>query len=96
MSLSLEQVFAKGANEDIGYVFDAPIHYVLLNRPDNTWTLESIKKYLTVLDQIEASEGPGIMVTIGTGARHFSTGFDLSYWIKDYKNMKDSLLFFTN
>lgn len=31
------------------------------------------------------------MVTLGTGPRHFSTGFDLPYWAEDSKNMRDSI-----
>ena len=30
-----------------------------------------------VIDKIEASEGPAVLVTIGTGAKIFSAGFDL-------------------
>lgn len=79
MSLTLEQVFAKvPKGEEIGYVFDAPVHYIVLTRHDNTFNMNFVEKYLAILDKIEASKGPGIMVTIGTGARHFSTGFDLS------------------
>ena len=79
MSLTLEQVFTKvPKGEEIGYVFDAPVHYIVLTRHDNTFNMNFVEKYLAILDKIEASKGPGIMVTIGTGARHFSTGFDLS------------------
>jgi len=38
---------------------------------------------LAILDKIEATKGPGVMVTIGTGERHFSSGFDLPYWMAD-------------
>mmetsp|Transcript_15761 Transcript_15761/g.18756 ORF Transcript_15761/g.18756 Transcript_15761/m.18756 type:complete len:190 (+) Transcript_15761:61-630(+) len=79
----------------MAYVYDAPVHYVVLTRADNTWTVDRIKQYLAILDQIEASEGPGVMVTIGTGKRHFSTGFDLPYWARDVKNMEDSIMAFT-
>ena len=68
----------------MGYVFDAPIHYVVLNRKDNNWNYERIGKYLAILDQIEATKGPGIMVTIGTGKKIFSSGFDLKFWALDF------------
>ena len=32
------------------------------------------------LDEIEQSTGPACLVTIGTGERMFSTGFDLKMW----------------
>ena len=31
------------------------------------------------------------MVSIGTGKKHFSSGFDLPYWMQDYDNMKTSI-----
>ena len=73
-------------------MFDDPIHYVVFTRPDNTWNLEVIEKYMAVLDEIESTEGPGVMVTIGAGKRHFSTGFDLPFWAKDEQNMIKSLI----
>ena len=95
--MKLAEVFAQvNAQEDkeMGYVFDAPVHYIVLNRKDNTWTQSTITKYLAILDQIEASTGPGVMVTIGTGARHFSSGFSLPHWVKDKKNMFESIQMF--
>merc|ERR1711957_1088012 len=91
MPLTLAQVIGKAAKDDMTYVYDAPVHYVVFTRKDNTWNNERIDQYNVILDQIEASEGAGAMVTIGTGPRHFSTGFDLSYWAADVKNMRDSI-----
>jgi len=42
MSLTIEQVFAQAGKEEMAHVFDTPIHYVVLNRKDNTWTLDLI------------------------------------------------------
>ena len=45
MSLSLEAVFEKvKAQTDprVGYVFDAPIHYVVLNNDENPFNMEII------------------------------------------------------
>ena len=75
----------------MAYIFDDPIHYVVFTRNDNTWNLSRINKYLEILDTIEATEGPGVMVTIGTGPRTFSSGFDLPYWAKDVENMRASV-----
>ena len=95
MPLTIAEVIEKAGKEEMAYIYDAPVHYVVFTRPDNTWNLDRINKYLGILDQIEATEGPGVMVTIGTGSRHFSTGFDLPYWTQDVKNMKDSILRFS-
>ena len=76
----------------MGYVYDAPVHYIVLSRKDNTWNLDRIAKFQAILDQIEATEGPGVLVTIGTGDKHFSTGFDLPFWDQSYDNMKQCLL----
>ena len=95
MPLTLAEIFAKAGTNDMVYVYDAPVHYVVLNRKDNTWNMDTILQYDAILDQIEATEGPGVMVTIGTGKRHFSSGFDLPYWMADFNNMKDSILSFS-
>ena len=92
--MNLGQVISKAVKDDMTYVFDNPVHYVIFTRKDNVWDLERCVKYLAILDEIEATEGPGIMVTIGTGPRHFSTGFDLQYWAKSSKNIRDSILAF--
>ena len=42
MPLSLEQVIAKAAKDDMTYVHDAPIHYVVFTRKDNVWNVERI------------------------------------------------------
>ena len=42
-----------------------------------------IRNFRAILDKIEASEGPGVVVTIGTGKKHFSTGFDMPTWIQE-------------
>lgn len=92
MSLNLSEVFAK-VDTNIGYVFDDPIHYIVLNEDDNKLTMPWIAKYIAILDKIEATEGSGAVVTIGTG-RHFSTGFDMMAWIsmpEDYYPGFDAL-----
>ena len=63
-----------------------------MTRKDNTLNLERVKKYLSIMDKIEATTGPGVLVTIGTGNRHFSTGFDLPTWANSYDAMKESLI----
>jgi len=94
MALSLDQVFAKVEPDSIGYVYDAPIHYIVLNRKDNSWNLDRINEYISILDKIEAIKAPGCLVTIGTGPKHFSIGFDLGYWMQDQNNAFASLVRF--
>ena len=50
MTLTLSQVFEKAGTQDIAYVLDAPFHYIVLTRNDNTWDVDHIKEYLAVLD----------------------------------------------
>ena len=63
----------------------------MLTRKDNVWNNKQIARYIEVLDQIEETEGPGVLVTIGTGKRHFSTGFDLPFWAEKYENFTSSI-----
>ncbi len=89
MSLSLQEVFAKvnaQADPRFGYVFDEPIHYVVLNNGDNTFDMELIEKVEKLYETIEKTTGPGVLVTIGTGTKYFSTGFNLAYWLKSPVN----------
>ena len=90
MSLSLSQVIEKAGKEEMAYVRDGPIHYIVLTRKDNTFNLDRVNRYLAILDEIEASEGPGLLVTMGTGNKIFSSGFDLPYWMKSFDNFKSS------
>ena len=83
MSLSLNEVFDKvnaQADPTMGYVFDAPIHYVVLNNKENTWDMKTIAQLEQIYEEIEKAEGPGVVVTIGTGKKYFGTGFNLPWW----------------
>ena len=91
MTQTLAQIIGQAAKNDMTYIYDAPVHYVVFTRKDNTWNPDRIKKYMEILDKIEASKGPGCMVTIGTGSKHFSTGFDLKYWAESADNMRESI-----
>ena len=46
------------------------------------------------MDRIEEAEGPGVLVTIAPGPRHFSIGFDLPYWMENSENALVSLIRF--
>ena len=51
MSLSVSQIIEKaGDEEEIAYVRDGPIHYIVLTRHDNTLDLDQINRYIELLD----------------------------------------------
>ena len=48
MSLSLKEVFDKvnaQADPRMGYVYDAPIHYVVLNNGENLFDMETLDMF---------------------------------------------------
>ena len=47
---------------------------------------------MACLDKVEKSEGPACLVTIGSGSKFFSSGFDLKFWAKDKMNVYNSVL----
>ena len=92
MPLTLAQIAEQVGKKELAYVADAPFHYIVLNKPEFTFNMDRTNQYIELLDQIEATKGPGVLVTIGLGKRHFCTGFDLPYWMADYdNNMKPSI-----
>ena len=88
MALTLQQVFDK-VNEQkdprVGYVFDDPIHYIVLNDNDNTFDLEKIEQLIEAYDKAEKSTGPGVVVTVATSQKYFCTGFNLNWWAQNIK-----------
>ena len=75
----------------MGLVEDDTIFYLVLNNGNNMFNDVSIKKWHKMLDRIESTKGPAVLVTIATGDRIFSTGFDLQYWAKEPQNPFKSL-----
>ena len=51
----------------------------MLNRPDNTIDPSFINSLNEMLDFVANSEGPVVLVTMGTGPKVFSTGFDMTH-----------------
>ena len=39
-----------------------------------------------ILDKVAASSGPAVLVTLGTGSKIFSSGFDFKCWMADPGN----------
>ena len=77
----------------MGLVRDGQIFYLVLNDPnkDNTIDNEKIDKLNKYLDEVESSKGPAVLVTVATGSRMFSTGFDLQFWAADLSNIMSSI-----
>ena len=69
----------------MGHVFDAPIHYVVLNDEENAFDADKLDKLINLYEKVESSTGPGVLVTISTSEKFFSTGFNLNYWMEDIK-----------
>lgn len=88
--LSVEKVIsqakAQAAERRICYIKEGPVHYIVLNRKDNTFDSDWFIQFNAVLDQIESSSGAGILCTIGAGEKHFSTGFNLDFWCVKFEN----------
>ena len=51
-----------------------------MNNGDNKFDFDSIAIFNKFLDEIDASEGPACLITIGTGKKRFSTGFSFELW----------------
>jgi Delta3-Delta2-enoyl-CoA isomerase len=56
------------------------IHYLVMNQQDNKFSIPWMKDFNALLDKVEATKGPGALVTIATGPKIFHTGFDLDQW----------------
>ena len=81
----LEQV-SKQQDPSIGLVVEGPVHFLVLNRPDNTFDFKYIQAISDLLDKVAASSGPTVLVTIGTGPKIFSSGLDFNCWLADPDN----------
>ncbi|EGR30182.1 hypothetical protein IMG5_138860 [Ichthyophthirius multifiliis] len=62
------------------------IHFIILNRKVNSFTLQFIRKINELLDEVEKNEGPTALVTFGLNPKFFSTGLDLNYLLTQEKN----------
>ena len=73
----LQSVIAE-AKDDVCLVRRGEIFFLVLNRENNTFNIPWMKKVISKLDEVERQTGAGVLITIGTGAKLFSTGFDLN------------------
>ena len=74
---------------------DGDINYLVLNAANgdfvcNDKSMDRLEKILDSLEQ-NVPEGPACLVTISTGDRKFSTGFDLAYWKADLANAMSTI-----
>lgn len=77
---NIDFVLAK-ATKPAEVIKDGPILYLVLNNGgDFTFDAVSITQVINCLDEIEATEGAAVLVTISTSQKRFSTGFSLPYW----------------
>ena len=53
---------------------------MVLNTKMNMIDMNFIAKMNQVLDEVEASEGPAVLVTVASGPKVFSSGFNLKFW----------------
>jgi Delta3-Delta2-enoyl-CoA isomerase len=92
--MNLEEVFAKVKAQDdprMGLIRDGSIFYFVLNDGENTFDNDKIERVNKYLDEVEKSKGPAVLVTVGTGSKNFSTGFDLHFWAQDFQNLMTSI-----
>ena len=81
--LSLQQVFEKAGTKQIALVKDGNVFYLVLNRPFNMIDFKFIDLINECLDEVENSkDSDAVMVTIGSGAKVFCSGFNLKEWAK--------------
>ena len=50
MSLTISEVIDQAGSQDIAYVNDEPMHYIVLTRKDNTFDTKWVQKYMATLD----------------------------------------------
>jgi len=48
--------------------------------------LDFCNRINAILDEVESSVGPSVMVTVASGPKVFSSGFDLKFWAKNPAN----------
>jgi enoyl-CoA hydratase/carnithine racemase len=84
--LTLDQVFSLAGTQPVALVVDGPIYYMIFNSKLNIITVEAMWKMNEILDTIEQSKGPAVLVTMSS-SKVFCAGFDLKYWQANPMNM---------
>ena len=73
----LKSVLAE-VKDEVCLVRRGEILFLVLNRENNTFNIPWMRKVISKLDDVEKQKGASVLITIGTGAKLFSTGFDLN------------------
>ena len=71
----------KQSDPTIGLIKEGKIYFLVLNRSDNVFDFNYMKLISDYLDVVANAEGDRILVTIGTGPKIFSSGFDFKCWM---------------
>ena len=58
----------------------------MLNRPDNTFDFNYMQRISDIIDVVSKAVGPRVFVTVGTGPKVFSSGFDFKCWMANPVN----------
>ena len=91
MPLSIQEVFSLAGKEQVALVKDDPIFYMVFNTNFNMLDFEFIKRCNQIIDEVEASEGEKVLITINSG-KIFSAGFNLKFWDAKPKNKPLSII----
>ncbi len=91
MGLRIKEVFEKAGSENLALVKDGNIFYLVLNTKLNLLEPQMLIKYADLLREIEEYQGEAVLVTIGSGPKVFSAGFDLNWWKKAPENKQNTL-----
>ena len=84
--LTLDQVFSMAGTQSVALVRDGDIYYMVFNSKLNIITMEMMQQMSDVIDLVEKSEGPGVLVTLSS-SKIFCAGFDLKHWGNNPFNM---------
>jgi len=84
--LTLDQVFSMAGTQSVSLVRDGEIYYMVFNSKLNIITVEMMQQMSDVIDLVESSEGPGVLVTLSS-SKIFCAGFDLKHWGSNPFNM---------
>ena len=58
------------------------IYFLNMDASENRWNTSFVKEFSSALDEIDADEGPGALITSSTDSKFFSNGLDLD-WMQD-------------
>ena len=92
MPLSLKDIFIQAGKQDVALVQDGPIYYMVLNTKLNILSVKTFQKIFKVLESVEKSEGPAVLVTINSGDKVFSAGMDIKSWETNYFNQENNII----